>query len=94
VSAVRLTTDLICGACRELLRYRQFLGIQKERQAIAEAEAALKNKVDFTSPLTLSTIDATRAEGTPADRYILSLTPLHMAERLLMEFLKCCWFLM
>jgi hypothetical protein len=53
---------------RELLRYRQFLGIQKEQQAVAEAAAALKVKEDFTSPLTLSSIDAARVAGTPADR--------------------------
>lgn len=55
--------------CSELLRYRQFLGMQQEQEAIAEAAAALKAKTDFTSPLTLSSIDAARAEGTPADRY-------------------------
>jgi hypothetical protein len=54
--------------CRELLRYREFLGIQREQAAIAEAQKALKMKGDFTAPTSLAAIEETRTQGTPADR--------------------------
>jgi hypothetical protein len=54
------------------LRYRQFLGIQREQQNIAEEEQKLKTNfaagLDFTSPDNLKTIELTKEEGTPADR--------------------------
>ena len=56
----------------ELVRYRQFLGIQKEQQNIAEEQKKLKQSFaagkDIVSPDNLNTINQARAEGTPADR--------------------------
>ncbi len=60
-------------ACSELVRYRQFLGIQKEQQNIKEEQEKLKNSFaagkDIVSPDNLNTISQAKAEGTPADRY-------------------------
>ena len=59
--------------CSELVRYRQFLGIQKEQQNIKEEQEKLKNSFaagkDIVSPDNLNTISQAKAEGTPADRY-------------------------
>ena len=61
----------------ELIRYRQFLGIQKEQQNIKEEQAKLKQSFaqgkDIVSPDNLNTINQTKAEGTPADRYSMTL---------------------
>ena len=58
--------------CRDLYRYRQFLGIQREQQNIAEEAEKLKMGfragTDVASPDNLSTIEAAKREGTPADR--------------------------
>ncbi len=66
-------SDAVHALCRELLRYRQFLGIQKEQQNIAEEQAKLKSNfragVDFTSPDNLKTIEQAKQEGLPADRW-------------------------
>ena len=60
--------------CSELVRYRQFLGIQKEQQNIKEEQEKLKNSFkagkDIVSPDNLNTINQAKAEGTPADRYL------------------------
>jgi len=57
--------------CRELIRYRQFLGIQKEQQNIKEEQDKLKSGFregkDITSPDNLATISKTKEEGSPAD---------------------------
>ena len=59
------------------MRYRQFLGIQKEQQNIKEEQEKLKNSFaagkDIVSPDNLNTINQAKAEGTPADRYLKSL---------------------
>jgi hypothetical protein len=64
--------DLAHGLRSELVRYRQFLGIQKEQQNIAEEQQKLKKSFaagkDIVSPDNLNTINQARAEGTPADR--------------------------
>ena len=60
--------------CRELVRYRQFLGIQKEDQNIAEEQAKLKQSFaagkDIVSPDNLNTIAAAKEAGTPADKCV------------------------
>ena len=67
-------------ACSELVRYRQFLGIQKEQQNIKEEQEKLKNSFaagkDIVSPDNLNTINQAKAEGTPADRYLTSCAAL------------------
>ena len=54
------------------MRYRQFLGIQKEQQNIKEEQDKLKSSFaagkDIVSPDNLNTINQAKAEGTPADR--------------------------
>ncbi len=61
---------LLCGG-RELLRYRQFLGIQKEQQNIKETEKEMKDRFrhgnDFTSPDIGSAIQAAKTAETPID---------------------------
>jgi len=61
-----------CHCCRDLVRYRQFLGIQKEQQNIAEEQAKLKQSfaagTDIVSPDNLKTIAAAKEAGTPADK--------------------------
>ena len=56
------------------MRYRQFLGIQKEQQNIAEEQAKLKMSFaegkDIVSPDNLNTIAATKKAGTPADKCV------------------------
>lgn len=56
------------------MRYRQFLGIQKEQQNIKEEQEKLKKSFaagkDVVSPDNLNTINQAKAEGTPADRYL------------------------
>ncbi len=56
---------------RELLRYRQFLGIQKEQQNIKETEKEMKARYakgqDFTSPDIGSAIQAAKTAETPID---------------------------
>ena len=68
-------------ACSELVRYRQFLGIQKEQQNIKEEQEKLKNSFaagkDIVSPDNLNTINQAKAEGTPADRYLTSCAAQH-----------------
>ncbi len=68
----RLAHDSWC--CRELVRYRQFLGIQKEEQNIAEEQAKLKMSFaegkDIVSPDNLKTIAAAKDAGTPADKCV------------------------
>ena len=67
-----LKIDLAHVLRSELVRYRQFLGIQKEQQNIAEEQEKLKKSFaagkDIVSPDNLNTINQARAEGTPADR--------------------------
>lgn len=64
----------------ELVRYRQFLGIQKEQQNIAEEQAKLKISFaegkDIVSPDNLNTIAATKKAGTPADNVLGSPEPV------------------
>ena len=68
-----------CLLRSELVRYRQFLGIQKEQQNIKEEQAKLKQSFaqgkDIVSPDNLNTINQAKAEGTPADRYGTTLQP-------------------
>jgi len=56
---------------RELLRYRSFLGIQKEQQNIKETEKEMKARYakgqDFTSPDIGSAIQAAKTAETPID---------------------------
>ena len=68
--------------CSELVRYRQFLGIQKEQQNIREEQEKLKMSFragkDIVSPDNLNTINQAKAEGTPADRYLSCCLALHV----------------
>ena len=71
--------NALCLLRSELVRYRQFLGIQKEQQNIKEEQAKLKQSFaqgkDIVSPDNLNTINQAKAEGTPADRYGFTLQP-------------------
>jgi hypothetical protein len=63
---------LLACRCRDLYRYRSFLGIQREQANIAEEQARLKSAfrdgTDVAAPDNMRTIEAAKAEGTPADR--------------------------
>ena len=91
------------AAChsRDLYRYRNFLGIQREQANIAEEQARLKSAfrdgTDVAAPDNMRTIEAAKAEGTPADRcYFISLqqccfTSLHAPScAALSNYLHCC----
>ena len=71
IGCVKGSQDAV-RCCSELVRYRQFLGIQKEQQNIKEEQDKLKKSFaqgkDIVSPDNLNTISQTKAEGTPADR--------------------------
>ena len=58
-------------AGRELDRYRQFLGIKKEDENIAETEKEMKDRFrrgqDFTAPDIGSAIQAAKTAETPID---------------------------
>ena len=55
----------------ELARYRQFLGMQKEQEDIAETEKEMKDRFrkgqDFTAPDITSAIQAAKTAETPID---------------------------
>lgn len=55
--------------CREYQRYGSFLGLNNEAKNVAEAQAQLKARGDFTGKLSDKDIEAARKEGTPADGY-------------------------
>lgn len=63
------------------MRYRQFLGIQKEDQNIAEEQAKLKQSfaagTDIVSPDNLKTIAAAKDAGTPADKCVEAFLAAH-----------------
>ena len=91
----RLTVVFL--ACSELVRYRQFLGIQKEQQNIKEEQEKLKNSFaagkDIVSPDNLNTINQTKAEGTPADRYLsgsVLLSCMSSCRTVLLELVTVC----
>ncbi|EIE23215.1 hypothetical protein COCSUDRAFT_63572 [Coccomyxa subellipsoidea C-169] len=70
----------------ELVRYRQFLGIQKEDQNIAEEQAKLKQSfaagTDVASPDNLKTIAAAKDAGTPADKVLGGTEPVQFSGKL------------
>ena len=54
--------------CRDYQRYGNFLGLKGEATNVAESQAQLKQKGDFTNKLNEKDIAQSRKEGTPADR--------------------------
>ena len=86
-SSTRAKSECSLPLRSELVRYRQFLGIQKEQQNIKEEQAKLKQSFaqgkDIVSPDNLNTINQAKAEGTPADRCRTLYSLLHSAAKLL-----------
>ena len=59
----------LLGMCREYQRYGSFLGLNNEAKNVAEAQAQLKARGDFTGKLSDQDIEAARKEGAPVDGY-------------------------
>ena len=54
--------------CRDYKRYSNFLGLKGEATNVAESQAQLKQKGDFTNKLSEKDIQESRKQGAPADR--------------------------
>lgn len=68
--ALNIFSCAVLRMCRDLARYKHFLALGSDKEAVAAAKA-MKAKGDFTTPGNdYDAIAAAKAAGTPADAFL------------------------